>query len=107
MRYVSFNPVRARLAERPQDWTWSSVRAHVAGADDELVRVQPAPNRYGDFARFLGEPVDHKHAWLALRRSKSSGRPLGSSEWLADLEARTGRTLAPQKRGPKPKNLCI
>jgi putative transposase len=95
MRYVSSNPVRARLAEQPQDWTWSSVRAHIAGTDDELVRVQPALERYGDFARFLGDPVDHKDAWRALRRSESSGRPLGSSEWIADLEARTWRTLVP------------
>jgi putative transposase len=92
---------------RPQDWTWSSVRAHIAGADGELVLVQPALERYGDFACFLGDPVGQKDVWRALSRSESSGRPLGSSEWIADLEARTGRSLAPQKRGPKPKNLCI
>ena len=28
VRYVSLNPVRARLVRRAQDWTWSSVRAH-------------------------------------------------------------------------------
>ena len=28
---MSFNPVRARLVERPEDWRWSSVRAHLAG----------------------------------------------------------------------------
>jgi putative transposase len=103
MRYVSLNPVRARLAERPRDWAWSSVRAHLAGTDDELVRVRPALERYGDFARFLGDSADHKDAWGQLRRSETSGRPLRSSEWVADLEARTGRTLAPQKRRPKPK----
>jgi putative transposase len=79
------------------------VRAHLAGTDDELVRVRPALERYGDFARFLGDSADHKDAWGQLRRSETSGRPLRSSEWVADLEARTGRTLAPQKRGPKPK----
>ena len=30
LRYVSLNPVRARLVEQPQDWRWSSVRAHLA-----------------------------------------------------------------------------
>ena len=29
--YVA-NPVRARLVERPEDWRWSSVPAHLAGA---------------------------------------------------------------------------
>ena len=32
VRYVSLNPVRARLAARAQDWRWSSVRAHRSAA---------------------------------------------------------------------------
>ena len=28
-RYVDLNPVRAQLVKRPQDWHWSSYRAHV------------------------------------------------------------------------------
>jgi putative transposase len=28
-RYVELNPVRAKLAPRPEDWPWSSYRAHV------------------------------------------------------------------------------
>jgi hypothetical protein len=28
-------------------------------------------------------------------------QPLGGADWLADLEARTGRRLIPGKRGPK------
>jgi putative transposase len=35
--------------------------------------------------------------------SETSGRPLGSAEWLEALEERTGRVLKAQKRGPKPK----
>jgi len=48
MRYVSLNPVRARLVDRAEDWPWSSVRAHLGGKDDELVTVAPALERYGD-----------------------------------------------------------
>ena len=107
MRYVSLNPVRARLVERAEDWPWSSVRAHLAGKDDRLVRVGPAIERYGDFAGFLGDSGDPADAWRALRRSETSGRPLGDPGWVADLEARTGRILAPQKRGPRPRVSCI
>lgn len=112
MRYVSLNPVRAGLAARPQGWAWSSVRAHLAGRDDGLVRVAPALERYGSFAAFLGEGAadgadGEEAAWRALRRSETSGRPLGSASWIAGLEARTGRTLAPRKRGPKPRERCI
>jgi putative transposase len=35
-RYVDLNPVRAQLVKRPQDWDWSSYRAHVG-----LVRRPP------------------------------------------------------------------
>src|SRR5215469_2923177 len=31
VRYVSLNPVRARLVERADRWPWSSVRAHLQG----------------------------------------------------------------------------
>jgi hypothetical protein len=34
-------PVRARMVAHAQDWPWSSVRAHLDGRDDELLRVPP------------------------------------------------------------------
>jgi hypothetical protein len=45
-RYVA-NPVRAALVQRPQDWAWSSLRAHLAGHDDRLVTVGPLLKRLG------------------------------------------------------------
>lgn len=101
IRYVSLNPVRARLVERAQDWRWSSVAAHLSGKDDELVRVAPVLDRCGSFAEFLAPSEDTDHASRALRRSEKTGRPVGSADWIASLEARTGRQLSPQKRGPK------
>ena len=55
----------------------------------------------GDFAAFLGEEFDEALGYAALRKAESVGRPIGSKEWLADMEARTGKLLAPQKRGPR------
>jgi hypothetical protein len=40
LRYVSLNPVRARLVERAQDWRWSSTSAHLRGRDDGLTARQ-------------------------------------------------------------------
>ena len=107
MRYVALNPVRARLVDRAEDWPWSNVRAHFAGVDDALVTVRPALDRYDDFAAFLGTPADYTEAWQALRKSETSGRPIGACDWIEEIEKRTGRTLAPQRRGPKPKASCI
>jgi putative transposase len=103
LRYVALNPVRARLVERAQDWRWSSARAHLAGEDGHVVQVAPALERVGDFAAFLGEPFDEALSYAALRKGESVGRPVGSPEWLIDMEARTGLTLRPQMRGPKRK----
>jgi len=100
LRYVALNPVRARLVERAEDWHWSSTRAHLAGADDHVVKVAPALERVGDFAAFLGEEFDEALTYAALRRAESVGRPIGSPEWLTDMEARIGRTLVPKPRGP-------
>lgn len=101
-RYVALNPVRARLVDRAQDWPWSSTRAHFTGEDDELVEVAPLLDRYGDFAGFLGGEEDQQ-ATRALRASEINGRPVGAPTWIAELESRSGRSLAPKKRGPKPK----
>ncbi len=102
VRYVALNPVRAKLTETAIDWPWSSSRALHAGEDDELVEVAPVLGRYGDFEAFLGGAED-QHATRALRTAETTGRPAGNEQWLRELEERSGRTLAPRKRGPKPR----
>ncbi|HEX3918235.1 MAG TPA: transposase [Caulobacteraceae bacterium] len=103
VRYVSLNPVRARLAETPEAWPWSSVRAHLAGQDDKVVKVAPVLGRVGDFAGFLTEAFDEAAAFAGLRQSETTGRPLGAKEWIVELESGAGRALAPRKRGPRPR----
>ena len=56
--YVSLNPVRARLVSRAQEWTWSSVRAHLAGEDDSLVSVRPVLDRWPTFRDLLLEDCE-------------------------------------------------
>ena len=104
VRYVSLNPVRARLVDRADKWPWASVRAHLDGADDELVSVRPVLDRYGAFDRFVDLSDTNTEAYQAFRQAETTGRPFGSEEWIRTLEAQTGRTLSPQKRGPKTKD---
>lgn len=103
LRYVALNPVRARLVARAEDWRWSSTAALIAGEDDHVVTAAPALERVGDFAAFLGEEFDEALEFRALRMAESVGRPIGSAEWLTDMEALTGKILAPRKRGPVPR----
>jgi putative transposase len=104
LRYIALNPVRARLVGQAQEWEWSSTRALVAGKDNHVVTVAPALERVGDFAAFLGEDFDEALTYTALRKAETVGRPVGSAAWLADMEARTGKQLAPGKRGRRPLN---
>jgi putative transposase len=101
MRYVSLNPVRARLVDRAQDWRWSSTRAHLRGKDDGLTALAPIRDRFPRFADLLSsEP--QTDLFERLRAAESIGRPLGNDGFLARLERLTRRTLKPGKRGPKP-----
>jgi putative transposase len=103
-RYVAMNPVAAGLVAAPQDWPWSSVRAHLSGRDDGLVTTAPLLRRVGDFAAFLGgEGEGEGIAAEVFERASGVGRPLGAAAWQAEIERLAGRSLAPRKRGPKPK----
>ena len=104
LRYVALNPVRAQLVEQAQDWPWSSTRALFAGRDDHVVTVAPALERTGDFRAFLGEEFDEAFTYAALRKAETTGRPIGSPQWLEQMAERTGKALAPGKRGPKPRS---
>ena len=102
-RYVALNPVRAGLVKHARDWPWSSARAHFRGEDDALVTVKPLLERYGDFAQLLDRGRESEKCWDALRKSETSGRPVGNERWLAELERRTGRLLTSKKRGRPPR----
>jgi putative transposase len=101
VRYVALNPVRARLVARPQDWAWSSTRAHLAGEDDGLVTVRPVLDRverFGDLLQDGGEDT----GFAAIRAAEHTGRPLGPADFVADLERLLGRPIARRAPGRKP-----
>jgi putative transposase len=100
VRYVERNPVAARLCLRPQQWRWSSARAHLAGVDDELVQVKPMLDRINDWPAYIDQPAD-KAEIDDLRKHTRTGRPLGNAVFVDRLELLLGKTLRPQKRGPK------
>ncbi len=102
IRYVSLNPVRAKLVDRAADWAWSNVRAHLDGPDDGVTTVAPALDRVGPFASVLDEAVD-EDALAPLRRAETTGRPIGSETWIKRLERDHDRVLTPRKRGPAAK----
>ena len=102
-RYVSLNPVRARLVKRAADWPWSSARALLGAGDDPLTDLSAARKRFANFSDFLASQEDDEAA-MRLRKGESVGRPIGSEAFLASLEAYTGRRLRALPRAPKPRD---
>jgi putative transposase len=76
--------------------------ARKAGRDDGLASTAPLLRLVPDWEGFLGiglAKAEHE----TIRAAERMGRPLGAAEFVADLERRAGRALAPRKPGPKPK----
>ena len=93
------NPVRAGLVSRAEEWAWSSVRAHLAGEDDGLVSVRPVLDRWPNFRDLLLQ--DYDEAFSSLRKAEGIGRPLGTADFVIELERRLGRPIARQAPGRK------
>jgi len=99
-RYVELNPVRAKMVRRPEDYRWSSARAHLAGANDQLVTVEPLLDIVGDWPALLSSGLDDDD-YETLRRHERTGRPLGGDVFIERLETELGRPLKKGKPGRK------
>ena len=100
-RYVEMNPVAAGIVTRPEEYLWSSARAHLAATDDELTRVEPLLALVGTWKHFLAAPTEEEMA--TFRKHERTGRPLGHETFIGQIEQLHGRILRPQKPGPKAK----
>ncbi len=99
MRYVELNPVRAGLVRSAEDFAWSSAVIHLGGADRLDLVDRAAWDRdwaIEEWARWLREGTED---FAAIREATYRGRPFGSRGFVAGLEARTGRRLAPGQAG--------
>jgi putative transposase len=97
-RYVDLNPVRAKLVRRPQDWRWSSYRAHVglsgrpvwlasARLLQQLAHTEArAQKRY---AEFVAQGRDVRLWEVALRGQIY----LGDEQFVGKLQSRRKRTV--------------
>jgi putative transposase len=111
LHYVDLNPVRAGLTAKAWDWPWSSARAHsFSHLQHELLDW---PWMHWIEQRRLGgwNHQDWKDCleWTVssdpvnrIRRATRLGEPLGSPEFLHQLEATAGRRLRVGLRGRPP-----
>ena len=100
-RYIEYNPVRAGLAKRPEDWKWSSAGAHMDEKDDILVKTSPLLEIVNTLWRdFLFSDI-HASEIELFRKHERTGRPLGKTTFVKQLETILDRRLRPKKPGRK------
>jgi putative transposase len=108
MRYVELNPVRAKLAATAWEYAWSSARTHI---EDEVLDPVLADDwktyfegwDFGEWKAALSEGLVDAEV-EAVRRATRTGEPLGSREFLLELERRQGKRLTVGERG-RPRRL--
>ena len=106
LRYIELNPVRAGIVKHAWDWPWSSARSHIKGFDSTGLLNMDVWNARFDAKRwreFLEEGLEETDEQDKIRLATRTGRPLGTEEFIENLEELTGRRLRKQKPGRKPK----
>lgn len=100
-RYAELNPVRAGLVREAEEWGWSSAAAHCGTATGD---ARPAMKEWAgewnvsSWRQYLRAGVNESQL-AAVREYTHTGRPLGSQEFVRDLEQKTKRRLVPRKGG--------
>ncbi len=100
-RYIELNPVRAKLVKKAEDWPWSSAKAHIKGENIILANIKLLLDIVNQpWKKFLSSDVDEMEIEI-FRKHERTGRPLGATLFVDQLEVLLGRKLKPKKPGPK------
>lgn len=103
VRAVERASIDEGLAAKAEDYKWSSAPAHAGRDASAPVDKAPLPGVEKKWPRFLAE-ANTAEEIRALEVSERTGRPLGTLEFVLDLEKKHGRRFRPRKRGRKPKS---
>lgn len=106
MRFIETGPMRAGLVSGLLEPAWSSLSHHLGASRDPLL-TEPAA--YWQLGNTPFEREAAYRAWVEqgcsdqeaqrIAAALRSGRPLGSSAYVSDLESLTARALQPRPRG--------
>ncbi len=101
MRYTELNPVRAALVTDAGSWPWSSAAVHCGEtAGDGFLDMGPWRHHWSaDTWRAYLAAGEEQTNLAAIRRCTYTGCPLGTAEFIRQLEQKTRRCLAVRKGG--------
>jgi putative transposase len=99
VRYVELNPVRSGLVRMAGDYAWSSALIHLGGADRAGLLDLEAWRRDWTPEAWAAELGQGEADGAAIREATYAGRVLGGEGFVAELERRLQRRIAPGKAG--------
>ena len=99
-RYVLLNPVRAKLAENPWDYRWSSANHHLRVNISSLVNDNYLQELIKNWKDVLAAPLDGEDVNL-IQLHERTGRPLGDSSFIEGLESSLHRDIKKKRAGRK------
>jgi putative transposase len=98
-KYIENNPVRAGMVKKPEDYPYSSAKAHVLGRRDPLLKERLFDkgdlNEYRSFVR----SEEDKKIVEEIRKQTRLGKPLGDRGFLKILSENLGRSLSFRPKG--------
>ncbi len=105
-RYIELNPVRAGIANRPEEYRWSSHCFYALGREDPLLTAHNEYQVLGEndaerqqaYRDLFCSHVDEK-GLEEIRGAVNRGWPLGSERFKDQIEKALERAARPPKRG--------
>lgn len=97
-RYIEQNPQRARMVTQPEDYAYSSARAHIKGVRDKVIGgVLFGEEKQGAYREFLKKRDEEETK--SIRYNTKTGRPLGNERFIKKMEKKLGRKFRTRSRG--------
>ncbi|MFN4290731.1 MAG: transposase [Permianibacter sp.] len=104
LRYIEMNPVRAAMVEKPEQYPWSSCRAHLGLQSCPWLDAMPlslytdAHADWIDRYRAYLQATVAASEWASIREAVARGQLTGTNRFVDEVERILGRRI--EKRGP-------
>ena len=98
-RYIEQNPVRAKIAKKAEDYTYSSAKAHICGTKDEILGEMLFEGRQRtDYIQLMKANIKEEDI-NNIRDYTRNGRPFGSESFVEKMEQKLDRIFKLRPRG--------
>jgi putative transposase len=98
-KYIEKNPIRAEIVKRPEDYTYSSAKAHILGRQNPLLKEPLFDNNELNEYRKLMKTEENTQVIEEIRKKTMLGKPLGDASFLKILSERLGCSLSFRPKG--------